>query len=206
MLRIRNRVAPVFFTAGITIFVPLLAPTNQMSYNTLGFYNVALAFLASVSLVPLAIRLLPPISPAVRARRLLALALRGVRRLATGVRLPEPDVWYGRVYSQLAALPDGTEPQQRSQLLGALAASSDILQLRQMAASLQIHEDLDAAFSAIARGNIELAKTKLACLDRQLASDGGHSTALLQRARARIMALSETLVEYSRFFDAGVPA
>jgi uncharacterized membrane protein YccC len=206
MLRIRNPAARVFLTAGITVFMPLLSPTNQMSYNTLSFYNVALAFLASVSLVPLAIRLLPPISPAVRARRLLTLALRGLRRFATGEHLPAPDVWYGRVYSQLAALPESAEPQERSQLLGALSASSDILLLRQMAAPLQIHEELDTAFSAIARGNTELARTRLACLDRQLASDGGHPIALLQRARARIVALSETLVQYSRFFDAGVPA
>jgi uncharacterized membrane protein YccC len=206
MLRIRNPAARVFFTAGITVFMPILAPTNQMSYNTLSFYNVALAFLASISLVPLAIRLLPPISPAVRARRLLTFALRSLRRVATGEQLPAPDVWSGRVYSQLAALPESADPQQRSQLLGALSASGDILQLRQMAAPLKIDEELDAAFSAIARGNIELAKAKLTCLDRQLASDSGHSTAMLERARARILALSETLGQYSRFFHAGVPA
>ncbi len=34
---------PVTFTAMAAIFVPLLSPANQMSYDTAQFYNTALA-------------------------------------------------------------------------------------------------------------------------------------------------------------------
>jgi len=53
--------------------MPLLTPTNQMSYDTAQFYNLALAIAAGCGVGALAFRLLPPLSPALRARRLLAL-------------------------------------------------------------------------------------------------------------------------------------
>ena len=56
-------------------FMPLLAPTNQMSYDTEQFYNTALSIFVGCSVAPLAFLLLPPLSPALRTRRLLALDL-----------------------------------------------------------------------------------------------------------------------------------
>ena len=43
--------------------VPLLAPANQMNYNTVQFYNSALAIVAGCGAAALAFRLLPPLSP-----------------------------------------------------------------------------------------------------------------------------------------------
>ena len=63
------------FTAMAGNFVPLLAPANQMSYDTQQFYNAALAIVAGVGAGALSFRLLPPLSPALRTRRLLALTL-----------------------------------------------------------------------------------------------------------------------------------
>ena len=57
------------------IFVTLLAPANQMSYDPGQFYNFALATIAGVGAGALSFRLLPPLSPAFRTRRLLALTL-----------------------------------------------------------------------------------------------------------------------------------
>ncbi len=65
-------------------FVPLLAPANQMSYDTVQFYNAALAIVAGLGAAALSFRLMPPLSPAFRTRRLLALTLRDLRRLASG--------------------------------------------------------------------------------------------------------------------------
>ena len=70
-------------------FMPLLSPTNQMNYNTVQFYNAALAIVAGCSVAPLAFRLLPLPSPEVRARRFLALTLRDMRRLAVGLGATE---------------------------------------------------------------------------------------------------------------------
>ncbi len=69
------------FTAMAANFVPLLAPSNQMSYDPQQFYNGALAIVGGLGAAALSFRLLPPLSPAFRTRRLLALTLRDLRRL-----------------------------------------------------------------------------------------------------------------------------
>jgi uncharacterized membrane protein YccC len=48
-------------------FVPLLAPANQTSYDTVQFYNAALAIVLGCGAAALSFRLLPPPSPASRA-------------------------------------------------------------------------------------------------------------------------------------------
>src|SRR6202790_1682165 len=101
------------FTGMTANFIPLLAPANQMSYDTQQFYNAALAIVAGVGVAALAFRLLPPLSPALRTRRLLALTLRDLRRLTTGPIPRTANEWQGRIYSRLSALPEQAEPLQR---------------------------------------------------------------------------------------------
>src|SRR6202021_3954185 len=100
----------VVFVGMTANFVPLLAPANQMSYDTQQFYNGALAIVAGVGVAALAFRLLPPLSPAQRTRRLLALTLRDLRRLTTGPIPPTPKSWESRIYGRLSALPEEAEP------------------------------------------------------------------------------------------------
>src|SRR5258708_12672014 len=104
------------FTAMAGNFVPLLAPANQMSYDTQQFFNAALAIVAGVGAGALSFRLLPPLSPALRARRLLALSLRDMRHLAAGaVRLP-PHYWKSPISPPPSALPPHPPPPQRPPL------------------------------------------------------------------------------------------
>src|SRR3981189_2451436 len=49
-----------------------------------GWYRMIGTLVGAIAIVLLSFRLLPPLSPAYRARRLLALTLRDLRRLATG--------------------------------------------------------------------------------------------------------------------------
>jgi uncharacterized membrane protein YccC len=70
MARSRQPAATAVFTAMGSSFMPLLAPTNQMSYDPGQFYNSALAIVAGCGVAALAFRLLPPLPPAMRARRL----------------------------------------------------------------------------------------------------------------------------------------
>ena len=104
---------PAIFTGMITVFVPLLAPTNPMSYDPQQYYNAALAIVPGVGAAVLSFRLIPPLSPAYRTRRLLALTLRDLRRLATGPIPRTPDDWEGRMFGRFAALPDQAQPLQR---------------------------------------------------------------------------------------------
>ncbi len=198
---------PAMFTAIAANFVPLLAPANQMSYDAQQFYNAALAIVAGVGAAAFSFRLLPPLSPALRTRRLLALTLRDLRRLATGRIARMPDDWEGRVYSRLSALPDAAEPLQRAQLVAALSVGIEIIRLRRIARRLGLGSDLDAALEAVALGNSALATARLARLDHTLMSlpgAGPGATAAL-RARGRILAMAEALTQHAAYFDAGAP-
>ncbi len=181
-------------------FVPLLAPANQMSYDTVQFYNAALAIVAGVGAAALSFRLLPPLSPAFRTRRLLALTLRDLRRLATGPIPRAPDDWEGRMYGRFSALPDEAQPLQRSQLLAALSVGSEIIQLRRIARRLDLGLEIDTALVAVASGDSGLATARLARLDEALASRPG---AAALRARGSILAMSEALTQHAAYFDAG---
>ena len=122
------------FTAMMMNFVPLLHPTNPMGYNIEEFYNQALAIVAGNCAAAMAFRLIPPLSPAFRTRRLLALTLRDLRRLAAGRKQGD---WEAIVHARVSVLPDTATPLQRAQLLAALSAGSDILRLRAISRTLK---------------------------------------------------------------------
>jgi uncharacterized membrane protein YccC len=198
---------PAMFTAMTANFIPLLAPVNQMSYDTQQFYNSALVIVSGVGAGVFSFRLLPPLSPAFRTRRLLALTLGDLRRLAAGLTSPTPDDWQGRVYNRLSVFPEAATPLQRAQLLAALSVGTEIIRLRRIARRLGLGTDFDTALAALARGSSALAGARLAGLDHALMSLSGAETAasLAIRARASILAISEVLTEHVAYFDAGVP-
>jgi uncharacterized membrane protein YccC len=143
-------------------FCFVLAPTNQMSYDTQQFYNAALAIVAGLGGAALSFRLLPPLSPILRARRLLALTLRDLRRLASGSIPRSPDAWEGRVYSRLSVLPDAAAPLQRSELLAALSVGCEIIRLRNICHRLDLGSGLDEALELLVGGSSAAAVAKLA--------------------------------------------
>jgi uncharacterized membrane protein YccC len=197
--------APMF-TAMIVTFVPLLAPANQMNYDTLQFYNGALAIVTGVGAAALAFRLLPQLSPALRSRRLLALTLRDLRRLTTG-RIPQnSDNWESRIYSRLSALPEHAEPLQRAQLMAALSVGTEIIRLRRVAHRFDQDVEFDGALDAVAKGNSSAAAERLAGLDQRLAALPNTRPGARARLRARssILAMSEALVQQAAYFDSGV--
>jgi uncharacterized membrane protein YccC len=192
------------FTAMAANFVPLLAPANPMTYNTEQFYNSALAIVAGVGAAAISFRLIPPLSPAFRSRRLFALTLRDLRRLATGPAPRTPDDWEGRMYGRFAALPDQAQPLQRSQLTVAFLVGTEIIQLRNIAFRLGLDTALDNALKALAESQSAIAIERLAVVDQVLASRLVANPAAL-RARGLILALSEALTQHASYFDAGAP-
>jgi uncharacterized membrane protein YccC len=186
-------------------FVPLLAPANQMSYDTVQFYNAALAIVAGSGAAALSFRLLPPLSPALRSERLLALSLRDLRRLATTAVQRLEDDWEGRIYSRLEALPDQAEPLQRAQLVAALSVGTDIIHLRRIVPQLGLVAELDSALEGIAHGNSAAATARLSEFDQRLAplSEADPHTLLVLRERGRVLAICDALVRHRAYFDAG---
>jgi uncharacterized membrane protein YccC len=194
------------FTAMAVNFVPLLAPTNQMTYNTLQFYNTALSIVVGGGVAALSYRLLPPLSPSFRTRRLLAFTLRDLRHLAIGAQRVRED-WEGRMYSRLAILPDAAEPVQRAQLVAALSVGTEIIHLRRTVPPLGFGAELDSALADFARPDIAAAKTRFAELDQRLASlpGSGLRTVLSLRARGRLLSIRDALIQHRDYFDAGAP-
>jgi uncharacterized membrane protein YccC len=196
---------PAMFTAMVFNFVPLLAPANQMSYDTQQFYNAALAIVAGVGAAAFSFRLLPPLSPALRTRRLLALTLRDLRRLTTGPISRTANDWESRIYSRLSQLPEQATPLQRAQLMTALSVGTEIIRLRRVACRFDLHRELDAALDAVARGDSMVATERLARLDQLLAALPSTRPGMRGglRARGSILAVSEALAHHAAYFDAG---
>jgi uncharacterized membrane protein YccC len=191
------------FTAMAGIFVPLLQPTNVMVYDTAQFYNSALGIVVGCGVAALSLRLVLPLPPAFRTRRLLALSLRDLRRLATASAPPMADDWQETLYGRLSVLPDEASPLQRAQLIAALSAGSEIIRLRQAVLPPDLRTSLRAALDALAQGNSQLAIAWLGEIDRRLAQrrdDGAMETRAL-RVRAGILAISEALGRHAAYFD-----
>jgi uncharacterized membrane protein YccC len=189
-------------------FLPLLAPTNQMTYDTVQFYNAALGIVAGSAAGALSYRILPPLSPAFRTRRLLMLTLRDLRRIVTDPGPPLREEWEGRMYSRIAVLPDAAEPLQRAQIVTALSVGGEILELRRMAPQLGAHSELNAALAGLAQGDVDGATARLDALDRRLAAlpDTHPQISHALRARALILVISDALIQHRAYFEEGVPA
>jgi len=193
---------PAIFTAIASFFPPLLAPANQMTYDTQQFYNTTLAIIGGSGVAALSFRLMPPLSPAFRTRRLLALTLRDLRRLATGQISPTPEDWEGRVYGRLSVLPDEALPLQRSQLVAALSVGTEIIKLRCNARPLDLGAELGEVLEAVARGDSVTATSRLTHLDAELAV---RKSAEALHARGSVLAISEALTQHAAFFDVERP-
>ena len=201
---------PGLFVAAAVNFVPVLGPANQMSYDTTQFYNQALAIVVGVSVTALSFRLLPPLSPAFRVRRLLALTLRDLRHLAVG---HGPSDWQGRVDSRLAAMPEQATPLQRARLLAARSIGGEIIRLRHVVHGLDrscnvalFAAVLEQVLAALAEGERATVTDRLGRLDAVLAqhaTDGPNIQDVL-RAHASMLALSEALEEHAPYFFSGV--
>jgi uncharacterized membrane protein YccC len=188
-------------TAMTLLFIAILRPANPMTYDPETFYNTGLLIVCGAGFGALSYRLLPPLSPAFRTRRLLALTLRDLRRLAMGGR--EPRDWEGLAYGRLSAMPDQATPLQRAQLLVAFSSGCEIIQLRQIARPLGLGPKLDAALVALAEGGSAKAIALLSRLDTMLAAvaPGEQPRQVVLRARGGILALSQALAEHAAYFD-----
>src|SRR5207237_7552180 len=133
------------FTGMALNFVTVLSPLNQMSFDTVQFYNSALAIIAGLGAAALSFRLIPPLSPPFRTRRLLALTLRDLRRLTRGPIPRTSEDWQGRMYGRLSALPDQAQPLQRAEMLAALSVGTEIIQLRRIGRRMDLGSGLEAA-------------------------------------------------------------
>jgi uncharacterized membrane protein YccC len=208
LARLRAPAAMAVLTTMASSFMPLVSPTNPMTYDTSQFYNVAVAVFVGCGVAVLSFGLLPPLPPGLRTQRLLALTLRDLRRLAVAPMWPRSQDWDELLYARIAALPDQTEPLLRAQLLAALSVGSDIIQLRHAAPRLAVISALDRVLDAFTHGNSSVAIARLHQLDQRIASnlEAASEPAIALRARGHILVISEALAEHAAYFDAEASA
>lgn len=194
------------FVALAPNIVPLVAPVNAPHYDTIQFYNSALALYVGEGIAVLSFLLVPPLSPAFRTRRLLTLTLLDLRRLAAGLILQKRYDWERRIYARLASLPDAAQPLERAQLMAALSAGTEVIRLHRMVSRLGLTASLEPALAALAQGHWCVAREELEQLDQDLAtkSTAGRGSRLTLRARGNLLALSEVLAQHALYFEAGV--
>jgi uncharacterized membrane protein YccC len=179
-------------------FILLLAPANQMNYDVATFYNTSLGIVVGAGAGTVAFRLIPPLSPAYRTRRLLRLAQGDLRRLLSRRVVPPVAAWDGRGISRLSGLPDSAEPLQRARLLAVILVGAEIIRLRRGARRFGLDALLDTALTRLAQGDVAGATDGLAQLDRQLAA---RQMPAAVRARARVLTVSGALAQHAAYFE-----
>jgi uncharacterized membrane protein YccC len=189
----------LFYSA---FLIAMLGPTNQMVYDLAAFLNNALAIVAGSIAGVAGYRLIPPLSPALRARRHVAAALRDLRRLAAGRWRPSADVWELRLYDRTIALPHDATPLQRGQLVTALGVGLAILPLRALAAATGEQEGVQRMLSALAAGDLDHVRASAAeiadCVAPQAGADGEFE---VQRFCACVRQIEEALSSHPEFFS-----
>ena len=185
------------FGAVALMFMPLLGPTNLMTYDPQTFYNGGLTTVFGACVGALAFRLMPPLSPGFRTRRLLSLTLRDLRRLATRGRFTG---WEGHIYGRLAILPSEATPLQHAELVAALSLGTEIIRLCSVVRRFHTGSELDNALAAIAAGKSAMALPHLRCLDEALTGYSMTEPESL-RGRASIRVISEVLCQHADYFD-----
>jgi uncharacterized membrane protein YccC len=199
---IAHRWRKVAFIYMAAYFVPVLAPANQMSFDTVAFYNTAMAIVSGAGAAALSFCLMPPLSPAFRTRRLLALTLRDLRRLVMDRTFSD---WAGHIHGRLSAMPAEATPLQRAQVLAALSLGTEIILLRPLARQFGLGPDLEDALAAVSEGRSAIAIARMKRLDGALAGLGTTETAAL-RGRGSILVISDVLTKHPEYFDIGVKA
>jgi uncharacterized membrane protein YccC len=114
------------FMAMVTNFLPILAIENQPNYDGERLLNATLAISAGMAAAALSMRLLPPLPPARRTRRLLALTLQDLRRLATGQERVDTAAWISVVSQRLAIMPAQATLEQEAELLAGLSVGGGV--------------------------------------------------------------------------------
>ncbi len=195
---------PLFFFAASVNFLPMLSINNTITFDASQFWNNASAILIGIAVGAVAMLILPPLSPAIRTSRLLALTLADLRRLAK--RAPSrrrEDDWESRIVARFLAMPEQAEAVERAELVAAMAVGNHIVRLRRVAPRFVPGAAVDAALQALAEGRSGEASERLKDIDRQLAALPGArsgSRAVLG-LRAGLLVVCGQLASYPSYYD-----
>jgi uncharacterized membrane protein YccC len=195
---------PLFFFAASVNFLPMLSINNTISFDASQFWNTSSAILVGIAVGAVAMLILPPLTPAIRTKRLLALTLADLRRLAkrASSRRREDD-WESRTVARFLAMPEQAEPVERAELVAAMAVGNQIVRLRRVAPRFVPGAAVDTALRALAEGRSGEASERLKDIDSQLAAlprtRPGSRTVL--GLRAGLLMVCGQLASYPSYYD-----
>ncbi len=192
---------PMLNFAAAVNFLPLLNIANGMTYNGSSFFNGAIAILGGIAVGVVAMLVIPPLTPAMRARRLLALTLADLRRLVSRASPGSQSDWENRGVARLLAMPDQADPDQRAELAAAVAVGKEIVRLRHVAPRFVPGAMVDAALAALADGRSGEAVARLQEIDRRVAALPRATSRIPLSLRASILVISGQLSEFASYFD-----
>jgi uncharacterized membrane protein YccC len=192
-----------FVTSATLNFVPLLTPTNEMTYDAVTYFNSALGLLSGCAAGGLALLLIPPVSARVRSQRLVDLSIRDLRRLAGARRRWAVHQWQRRIYRRLTALPEEAEPIQRSYLVAALSVGLQVIRLQRLSRRGRIGIEISALLASLAVGDLPKLRLARDAVSREIASfpdsqPGAHGRL---RARSALLAIGEAVDRLSEYFE-----
>jgi uncharacterized membrane protein YccC len=195
---------PLFFFAASVNLLPMLSINNTITLDASQFWNSASAILVGIAVGAVAMLILPPLSPATRTSRLLALTLADLRRLAKGAlsRRREDD-WESRGVARMLAMPEQAEPVERAEIVAAMAVGNQIVRLRRVAPRFVPGAAVGAALQALAEGRSSEAAERLKDIDRQLAAlprTRSGSRAVLG-LRAGLLMVCGQLASFASYYD-----
>jgi uncharacterized membrane protein YccC len=194
--------APYFIPATMN-FIPLLAPANEMTFDTVSYLNTALGLLTGCAAGGLALLLIPHLPPRTQSQRLVDLSIRDLRRLAAGRKKWTLHEWQGRIYARIIAMPEAAEPVQRSYLVTTLSVGIQVIRLGRIAAHGPIGVELSQMRESLAAGDIGMLRGALRRLDEDIAAVPDTVPGMRARVRARsaLLAIGEAVRSHREYFE-----
>jgi uncharacterized membrane protein YccC len=194
---------PLFYFAASVNFIPMLSITNGMTFDGSQFWNNTSAILFGIAVGAISILILPPVPPPIRARRLLALTLADLRRLARRAKPGRLEAWEGRGFARLLAMPDQAQPVQRAELVSMVAVGKEILRLRRAPPRFIASGALGAALGALAEGRSSRAIEGFERVDRELAALASPlaPSRIVMSLRASILVICGQLSEFPSCYN-----
>ncbi len=159
---------PVFLAMSVNC-LPLLGVGNPISYDASSFFNIALTIILGNIIGLLFFIVIPGLSPEVQARRLLALSVRDLRRLAAEPEPRDGARWTAVMTRRVEDLPPQATDEQAAALVRLFALGRALIALRDAVAGEVESRLFTRAGAELAAGCPSAARITFGDLERVLA-------------------------------------
>lgn len=158
---------PLFLAMSINL-LPLLGVGNPISYDASTFFNIALTIILGNIIGTLFFIIIPGLSPDVRTRRLVALSVRDLRRLAGRPQARDAARWTAVMTRRVEDLPPQATDAQASSLTTLFILGRALILLRETPAGEVESRLISSASGALAERRVALARIAFGDIERVL--------------------------------------